>query len=556
VLTGTSEAEIIDAARSGRIRSTPLKVRRGAPDVLLVRVNEVQAILSAPPLTEPAIFGVPAHSNGGPPAPAREPTPMDLAAPAAVEAAPPASAPVNVSAPVAAPAPTATPPPPPPAAPPPPPPPPPPPVAAPAPPPIPAPAPPPIPAPAPPPVAAPAAQPATTAVVSMAPATAAAPSTTPAQPAWSPPSSVWSERPADWRAIPSREKTSAKARLRNPRTLAVALLALGLLVAAVVVTRPRDSSSSLETRFGSIGSSPTSIVWAVETPTGTQLAVVGVPHNAAPTAMAIPDQTNVLLPAGNVVLAGQSAANGTQAQAVAQTLLHRRVGHYLYTSTGTLASQIDRLGGIQVQTESGFTYSGHKIQPGNVKMTGAMAVAYLTQGSADDATARWEDVLSGIMVVSSDPSQWTTAGSTDDAIVVSRLMAAAKDATVSEMPTAASSQSGLNVDLKALNKMLPAFGTSLGTLVRVVVVNGSGAPGLGTLINDKLAPGGFVVVASQNATHFNARHTQIVATGNAFVDAARRAQALLGIGAVEVSNEPSQLADVTIVVGKDFSAKG
>jgi len=43
-----------------------------------------------------------------------------------------------------------------------------------------------------------------------------------------------------------------------------------------------------------------------------------------------------------------------------------------------------------------------------------------------------------------------------------------------------------------------------------------------------------------------------VATGNGFVDAARRAQALLGIGAVEVSNEPSQLADLTIVVGKDF----
>ncbi|HXY73227.1 MAG TPA: LytR C-terminal domain-containing protein [Actinomycetota bacterium] len=378
---------------------------------------------------------------------------------------------------------------------------------------------------------------------------------TPAQPEWAPPSSVWSERPADWRAIPTRHATPTKARLRNPKTLAVALLALALLVAAVVVTRPQGQQPHPDTRFGSLGTSPSSLVWAVQMPTGTQLAVIGVPHTGDPVAMAIPNQTNVTLPAGNVAQAGQSAGSGPQAQAVAQTLLDRRVGHYLFTSPGTLASQIDRLGGIHVQTESAFTYAGHTIQPGSVTMRGAMAVAYLGQGSADDATARWEDVLSGIMGASSSPSDWSTAGTTDDATVVSKIMASAKDATVVEMPTAPSSESGLNVDQKALTKALGQFGTSLGTLVRVVVINGSGAPGLGTMINDKLAPAGFLVVASQNATRFNQRTTQIVATGNGFVDAARRAQTLLGKGEVEVSGEPSQLADVTIVVGKDFSAR-
>src|SRR5262249_39337150 len=181
--------------------------------------------------------------------------------------------------------------------------------------------------------------------------------------------------------------------LRNPKTLAVAVLALGLLVAAVVVTRPRDGSSSPDARFGSLGNAPSSVVWAVQAPGGTQLAVIGVPHNRDPLAMAIPDQTNVILPAGNTAVAGQSARNGSQAQAIAQALLRRRVGHYLVSSTGMLAAQIDRLGGIQVQTESTFTSAGHTIQPGDVKMTGAMAVDYITQGSADNATARWEDVL-------------------------------------------------------------------------------------------------------------------------------------------------------------------
>ena len=87
VLTGTSEAEILEAAKSGRIHCTPLKVRRGAPDVLLVRVNEVQAILSAPPLADLSAPTTPAHSNGGPPA-AAAPAEAPYAAPPVEPATP------------------------------------------------------------------------------------------------------------------------------------------------------------------------------------------------------------------------------------------------------------------------------------------------------------------------------------------------------------------------------------------------------------------------------------------------------------------------------------
>ena len=87
----------------------------------------------------------------------------------------------------------------------------------------------------------------------------------------------------------------------------------------------------------------------------------------------------------------------------------------------------------------------------------------------------------------------------------------------------------------------------------MVVVNGSGAPGLGTLIDGKLAPYGFSVLTSENASHFNVRKTEIVATGDANVAAARQARQILGVGVVKVSNQPSSLADVTVVVGKDFS---
>jgi hypothetical protein len=102
--------------------------------------------------------------------------------------------------------------------------------------------------------------------------------------------------------------------------------------------------------------------------------------------------------------------------------------------------------------------------------------------------------------------------------------------------------------------MLLKFGSSLGSLVRVVVVNGSGAPGLGTLIDGKLAPQGFSVLTSENATHFNVRHSVVVATGEANLAKAEVAAKILGVKSVKVSDQPTSLADITIIVGKDLHA--
>ena len=44
-----------------------------------------------------------------------------------------------------------------------------------------------------------------------------------------------------------------------------------------------------------------------------------------------------------------------------------------------------------------------------------------------------------------------------------------------------------------------------------------------------------------------------MASGDANIAAARQAREILGIGIVKVSDQPTSLADVTIVVGKDFS---
>jgi hypothetical protein len=88
----------------------------------------------------------------------------------------------------------------------------------------------------------------------------------------------------------------------------------------------------------------------------------------------------------------------------------------------------------------------------------------------------------------------------------------------------------------------------------VIVQNGAGTPGLGESVGRLLIPRGFRITLSQNAVSFDHDTTQIIAILRSSVEAARRAQAALGVGEVTVSKVPSGIGDVMIVVGKDFTA--
>ncbi len=326
-----------------------------------------------------------------------------------------------------------------------------------------------------------------------------------------------------------------------------------LLGAAVYVARPGTLGKPKPPPAGSLGAAPPSVVWAMPTAHGVQLAVVGLPKNGTGIVLALPSATHVILPAGDISTIGASAGSGPRAQAVAQNILLKRVGHYLVSTPASLAQLVDDLGGLDIGTEAAFTFGGHRIDAGTVQMTGAMALAYLSQATADDVTGRWEDVIAAVLLAPSEAADWSTVGASDDLSVVSRLLASSRGATVYEMPTAPAVGGGDDVDRDALGSMLDRFGSSLGDITRVVVVNGSGAPGLGTLIDGRLAPYGFSVVTSENASHFNVRRTQIVASGDENVAAATQAQKVLGVGTVKVSDQPTSLSDVTIIVGKDFS---
>jgi hypothetical protein len=83
---------------------------------------------------------------------------------------------------------------------------------------------------------------------------------------------------------------------------------------------------------------------------------------------------------------------------------------------------------------------------------------------------------------------------------------------------------------------------------------GVGDPGIASLVPALLVPEGFRIVLSVNADSFDHLTTLVIAGGQDHVAEARRVRRALGVGELGVTEVPSGLADITIVLGKDFTA--
>jgi hypothetical protein len=91
---------------------------------------------------------------------------------------------------------------------------------------------------------------------------------------------------------------------------------------------------------------------------------------------------------------------------------------------------------------------------------------------------------------------------------------------------------------------------------RVLVLNGVGTPGLGAKVRDKLVRNGLVFVGSRNASSFGYAKTLVLvkdATQEGAALGARVARALgVPASSVQVSDQIGTIADVVVIVGKDF----
>jgi LytR cell envelope-related transcriptional attenuator len=362
---------------------------------------------------------------------------------------------------------------------------------------------------------------------------------------WPPPEIV-----ARWEA---RKEAARRRRSFRRRVIAWAVVA-AVIVGGIVFIVKRNTGSSGKPKAAAPAARPTIVVWAVNTATASFVAVVSNSGGLGPVAIAIPDQTLVDIPGGPSTVGG-SAGDPGLLLAAAQATLDRPIDHYLVTSDVELSGLLDRIGPLEVQIEEPFVWTGRTFGPGTARLTGGPVVAYLDAGTELDRTSRWEEVLTGIFAIRPNASRWDRPlGATDSARAVRSVLLGAHQAAVLELPTAPAEGGGLLADhddaVDFANTHLGPAGTPL---VRVVVLSANGRKGDVIVIATRLAGLGYRVVAAQQA-RVPLALTQIVASDESFLGKAAQVQAILGVGSVYVGPESSGVADVTIVVGRDFKA--
>ena len=350
-----------------------------------------------------------------------------------------------------------------------------------------------------------------------------------------------------------RKRPTGHRVLRTSMAVLVALVLLAAAVVGVFALRwspHRKPGTPVAPELRTTGL----LAWSVAEGGHVYPVVVAVPARSVPVAVAMPSDVLVDSPGGGPSTIGEGALDFQTLVVVTQGSLDLRIDHEITMTGADLSTLVDRAGGVSLVAELPFTSNGHRMGPGQVEVKGADVLAYLDQGNDADRTGRWEDVPQGVLASSPGPSGWAQLGQGDDPTIAAKMLGSARWATVLELPTVLGVDGASRPNLAKVQALVKArFGSLAKPLVRVVVLNGNGNPGMGGAIGRLIAPSGFRVVASQNAGSFALTQTQVIASGVDLLGAANEVQALIGVGRVYVGDQPTGLADITIVVGKDFS---
>jgi anionic cell wall polymer biosynthesis LytR-Cps2A-Psr (LCP) family protein len=96
-----------------------------------------------------------------------------------------------------------------------------------------------------------------------------------------------------------------------------------------------------------------------------------------------------------------------------------------------------------------------------------------------------------------------------------------------------------------------------GGRIRVEILNGNGVPGIGQKVASRLDLGEFQIVNSANSDNFNHPDTVIIIYSNDkdTVAAAEKIRNELEVGRIESHPKNQDIADITIIVGKDYASK-
>lgn len=314
----------------------------------------------------------------------------------------------------------------------------------------------------------------------------------------------------------------------------IALIAVVGFVAAVTLSRRGSEEPTHVAAVAPTGSVSELVLFVVETPTEPLVAVVVSTSDGESRAVVIPANLPITIPGqGEGLISDVVADPGRLGQVTVSNMLGLWVDHHALTDLAHLSAVIDRAGGLEI---------------GGITRTGSETTASLESGGP----AAWETVVGGLLASGAawEPSDFLDVDAVD---TVSPVLGAGGRPIVEQLPTRVSAGGQEEPDDERIGPMLTAvLGAPSRPVVPVTVLNGSGAPGVGESVARRIVPEGYRVVVSENASTFDNEQTLIVVAIESERQLAEHVRDLLGVGEVVVSGPPSGIAQVTIVVGKDF----
>ncbi len=374
-------------------------------------------------------------------------------------------------------------------------------------------------------------------------------------------------------------------RKRNSRIAAVAA-AVVVLVSVVVIVGQGGEKDGKTTAVRT----QRTLLLQVKGSDGTAIASALLAHDPAVTegsVVLVPPQVIVSVPGFGGQAFGRALATTSAkgSRDALSDLMGVTVDGSWVLDRAAFTRLVDTEGGVQVDVDVVVT-SGRTVvlQPGPQRLDGARALAFATFLAAGEQEqtrlARLQTVLDGI--VSSLPRDVRalvsllgkgSQPSLPIAQVADVLVGLKKDDAASQLQyrslpvikvDAGTDETRFRIDAPATRRMVdellaasvPAGVRAEGN--RVLVLNGVGTPGLGEKVRAKLLPAGFVFVGSRNANTFDYAQTQVLvkdATTQGAALGAKVARALgVPVSSVRASDQIGTIADVVVIVGRDFKA--
>jgi hypothetical protein len=334
------------------------------------------------------------------------------------------------------------------------------------------------------------------------------------------------------------------------------VVAVVVAVAAIAYAAVRDPELPREGPTG--GSGPGAdrpAALAALTITGATVpfvAVVGAGGPNLPAVVVLPPSLSFTAPGqGDTTAANVAAFPGDSMRVAVSNAVGAWAKHYGSLDLDGLGQLVDRAGGVTIDLVEPAVAGSKVLGPGKVHLNGAGAVSFLFEAERAATTQRFVLVVRALLRA---PPRLTEGDllASDDTAALGRLLQAARGADVTVLPTQRVANTVTVPDQPAFDQYLQErFG--IVAPIRAIVQNGSGEPAIGEAVARKLIPAGFRIVLSGNADSFDHRVTDVLAEGPEHIVVARLAKRALGVGRVRLSQVPSGIADITIVVGKDFN---